>query len=117
MRSRYAAFALGEVDYLVATTHPSHPDGSAPRDELAASLRRVTSSCKFPGLVVLDARAEGDDGQVLFRAKVFQKGRDASFTELSDFARDAGRWKYLAGRVLDGEWRGLTIEATAPRRR
>ena len=111
MRSRYSAFALGAVDYLVETTHPSHPDAGAPREDLVASLRRVTSSCRYPGLVVLDARSEGDEGQVLFRARVFQKGKDLSFTELSDFARDDGKWKYVAGQLVDGAWQGLTIAA------
>jgi len=109
MRSRYAAFALGEVDYLVATTHPAHPDAAAPRVEVVANLRRVTSAFKYPGLVVLEARERGAEGQVLFHARVFQKGKDASFTELSDFARDGGAWRYKGGRLVEGAWQGLTI--------
>ena len=108
MRSRYAAFATAEIDYLVATTHPSHPDTSDV-DELRASLRRVAAAHKYTGLVVLDAREDGGAGQVLFRARVFSKGKDLSFTELSDFARDRGAWKYSSGRFIDGPWEGLTI--------
>lgn len=113
VRARYAAFAQGGVDYLVATTHPDNPDWLAPRDQVIASLRRLMSSCKFTGLTVLDAAQGGERGQALFRARLFKKGKDVSFTELSDFARDDGRWKYVDGRFVDGEWRGLTLAAAA----
>lgn len=109
MRSRYAAFAVGAIDYLVATTHPSHADAKEPVEELRESIRRVATAHKYTGLTVLDAREDGDAGQVLFRARVFLKGKDFSFTELSEFGRDAGRWKYLAGRFVEGAWENLTI--------
>jgi uncharacterized protein YchJ len=38
---------------------------------------------------------------VLFRASVFEKGQDRSFTERSLFARDGAAWRYLSG-VLVG---------------
>ena len=69
---------------------------------------------KYTGLRVLDWREEGDTGQVLFRARVFLRGRDMSFVELSDFARDDGRWKYLAGRFVNQpHWERLTILTVA----
>lgn len=110
MRSRYAAFALSEIDYLVETTHPGHTDAKEPTAELRESIRRVATAHKFTGLTLLDAREDGDTGQVLFRARVFKKGKDFSFTELSDFRRDDGRWKYLSGEFLEGAgWAGWTI--------
>jgi len=33
MRSRYAAFALGEAEYLVRTLAEGHPDQGLPRDD------------------------------------------------------------------------------------
>ena len=42
--------------------------------------------------------AEGD--QVLFLARIFVKGEDRSFAELSDFVREDGAWKYASGVLL-----------------
>ena len=48
------------------------------------------------GLRILDAKME----RVLFLARVFHRGRDVSFVELSDFARAEGGWRYLAGTAM-----------------
>jgi SEC-C motif-containing protein len=34
---------------------------------------------------------------VRFRVKVFQKGKDVSFEELSEFAHDGVGWRYVRG--------------------
>ena len=49
------------------------------------------------GLTVLGAREQGDEGEVLFFAKVFQRGADHSFIELSSFERHDGTWGYRSG--------------------
>jgi SEC-C motif-containing protein len=101
MRSRYAAFALGEVDYLIRTIHPEHADASVPRETLAAALRGACRTYKYTGLSVLEHRSEGDVATVVFRAKVFDKGRDLSFTEASTFERVDGAWRYRSGETLE----------------
>lgn len=99
MRSRYAAFARAEVDYLVRTLHPEHPDRAAPEDLLRRSIRESAQAHKYPGLTILDADGPDAEGlaRVLFHARVFQKGRDQSFVECSEFARDGFGWRYLRG--------------------
>ena len=99
MRSRYAAFARGEVDYLWRTLHPEHPDRHAPESIVRASIRESAQANRYTGLRILDARGPDADGvaRVLFHARVFQKGRDRSFVECSDFARDDRGWRYLRG--------------------
>jgi SEC-C motif-containing protein len=93
MRSRYAAFALKKVDYLLATSHPEliarHGDAAFRRD-----LLRTCEEHRYPGLQVLEHREDGDQGEVEFRARVFRKGVDVSFTERSLFFREQGRWLY-----------------------
>lgn len=99
MRSRYAAFARGEVEYLWRTLHPEHPDAQAPESIVKASIRESAQANRYTGLAILDARDADADGiaKVLFHARVFQKGRERSFVECSDFARDGGGWRYLRG--------------------
>lgn len=99
MRSRYAAFARAEVDYLWRTLHPAHPDAQAPESIVRASIRESAQANRYTGLTILDARDADAEGvaKVLFHARVFHKGRDRSFVECSDFARDGGGWRYLRG--------------------
>jgi SEC-C motif-containing protein len=93
MRSRFAAFAVGDAEYLWRTLHPDHEDRALPKDEVVAALRGSARALKYMRLTVLDAK----DERVLFLAAVFEKGKDRSFVELSSFAREGKSWRYLAG--------------------
>ena len=99
MRSRYAAFALGLGEYLVDTLASSHPDRDLPREALVIELSRVKDRQRFLGLRIV--RAEGDE--VLFDARIFERGVDRSFAELSTFVREDGRWGYASGRTVKRE--------------
>jgi SEC-C motif-containing protein len=103
MRSRYCAFAIGEVDYLWRTLHPDHPDRARPEAEVKRELRATCARLKFPALSVLDHRPPDADGlaQVLFLARVFEKGKERSFLERSDFRHDGQGWRYLGGTPRD----------------
>lgn len=97
MRSRYAAFALGLGEYLVDTLSKDHDDRAAPRATLVRELSRVKDTQRFMGLEIVSSRMDGDRGEVTFRAKVFEKGKDRSFTEHSQFVREDGEWRYAFG--------------------
>jgi len=97
MRSRFAAFALGDGAYLLRTMHPSHPLRRQDEEAVIRELSRAKNSVRYQGLTVHDATEEGDEGRVLFTARVFEKGRDRSFVELSEFERVDGRWRYREG--------------------
>lgn len=93
MRSRYAAYALGDADYIMATTHPGGPHHQTDADAWRGDVRAFCKATRFTGLEILEAH----DDVVVFRAGLKQRGEDASFVERSTFARDDGRWKYLEG--------------------
>ncbi len=95
MRSRYSAFALKQVDYLWRTLDRDHPDRARPEEEAKRELRQAASTFKYPGLKILDAA----DSQVLFHAQVFEKGKDRSFVERSEFRHDGTGWRYLSGEL------------------
>ncbi len=101
MRSRYAAFALGLGEYLVDTLASSHRHRDLPREALVTELSRAKDRQRFLGLRVV--RAEGDE--VLFEARIFERGKDQSFAELSKFVREDGRWRYESGRAMAREER------------
>lgn len=91
MRSRYAAFARGEADYLVRTWHPrTRPDRVA-----------LDPGLSWTGLEITDTVAGGEDdetGEVAFVAGWrAADGRGGELVERSRFARRAGRWLYVDG--------------------
>ena len=88
MRSRYSAYALGLIDYLLATWHPSTTPGDL---ELAP--------VKWLGLEVRDAHASADAGVVEFVARFRLDGRAQRMHEVSRFVRHEGRWYYIDGQT------------------
>ena len=93
MRSRYSAYVLGLIDYLLATWHPSSAPGEL---ELAP--------VKWLGLEVLHTQATGDAGVVEFVARLRDgSGRAQRMHETSRFLREDGRWYYIDGQMAAPE--------------
>lgn len=92
MRSRYSAYAVGELAYLLATWHAS----TAPGDLELAPI-------KWVGLDVLSAAESGDAGVVEFVARCKVQGRAERMHEISRFVRQDGRWYYIDGQAPQAE--------------
>ncbi|HMJ55440.1 MAG TPA: YchJ family metal-binding protein [Polyangiaceae bacterium] len=114
MRSRYAAFALGLGPYLVRTLATTHPDLAAPRQELERTLSRAKERQRFTGLRVLHSALSENHGEVLFFARIFERGQDRSFAELSDFTREENAWRYASGILLPRAALPVEIDALTP---
>ncbi|MEV0677596.1 YchJ family protein [Actinosynnema sp. NPDC050436] len=88
MRSRYAAFAVADEAYLLATWHPTTRPAALDLDPDQEWLR----------LDVLDRTGGGllhTTGTVEFRALYRWRGRRAELRENSRFVREDGRWLYV----------------------
>jgi uncharacterized protein YchJ len=86
MRSRYSAYAMGLVDYILQTQN-------------AGSAEEIEQFCKatiFKELKILEAK----ENTVTFTAYLEQNGRDCSFTEKSTFEKVHGKWIYVKGEML-----------------
>lgn len=109
MRSRYSAFCLGKIDYLLATLAPQ---SRQPND--AEGLRHTIKQTQWLALQVLGSGTDGGDEWVEFVA-FYQKlpaqamndasasaGKraDGQLHERSRFIQQDGRWFYLDGRIL-----------------
>jgi SEC-C motif-containing protein len=108
MRSRYAAYARGLVDYILATHDPA---SRADVDERATAewARRTT----WTGLEILATErgaAGDDDGVVEFVARGTTGGQAFAHHERSRFRRVDGRWFYVDGVTP----KAATVRRTAP---
>ena len=88
MRSRYTAFVLARVDYLLATWHVS----TRPSD------LQLEPGAKWLGLEVRAHAVTGEHAaEVEFVARFRAGGRAVRQHERSRFVREAGRWFYVDG--------------------
>ncbi|XTZ40243.1 YchJ family protein [Salmonella enterica] len=94
MRSRYTAFVLHQVEYLIKTWHPSC-NAEAFRAQLEAGFPRTT----WRGLTVFE-QAEGSnnhEGYVSFVARFSEDGHNGAIIERSRFLQENGQWYYVDG--------------------
>lgn len=105
IRSRFTAYAIGDVNYLWRTTHP---DNEARAGKTEADFKRETLHyCKkvdFTRLVIHETESEDERG--IARGTLTAWYRVAgqpedSFTERSEFVRVDGRLLYLTGVQVD----------------
>ena len=113
MRSRYTAFALGNIDYLMATHHPAN------RSDDHASLQQTIQTTQWINLIIIDTqKGQRKDkiGSVEFVAVYrpkrsialttktdLEKGWSDDLTQLhekSQFVREGSRWFYTKGDLL-----------------
>ncbi len=107
MRSRYSAYALNNVDYIVRTTHPRHPAVSQNLNVWKEAILKFSMTTDFERLEVLDVKEEHDRATITFIAHLKHGDEDATFTERSYFAKVDGVWFYVNGDVYAGENRTL----------
>ena len=91
MRSRYAAYAVGDLDYVFRTWHPrTRPENLVGGDGQTWIALEI---------LVTEAGQPGDtDGIVEFRAH-YGGHESGVLEERSSFTRRAGRWVYVEGRT------------------
>ncbi|MEM1369478.1 MAG: YchJ family metal-binding protein [Cyanobacteria bacterium P01_H01_bin.15] len=98
MRSRYSAYCLKKIGYLVETEHPSRrkPDS---RQQIAATANSVA----WRGLTVIltEAGQTQDNTGIVEFVAVYHHGRSvAQLHERSRFLKEDGKWFYTDGDSL-----------------
>ena len=89
MQSRYSAYVLGLVDYLIQTdTRSTQKD--------RADIEAFSKGVEWIGLEVLD----NDTSSVTFKAYYNLQGKTQMLYEKSDFVQQEGVWKYDGGKIL-----------------
>lgn len=91
MRSRYSAYTLGLVDYLIATTLPAQQSGLD-----SAAIAEWSRSSQWLGLEVAQAVEQGDQAEVQFVARwADASGVAQAHREHSAFVRKQQRWYFI----------------------
>ena len=92
MRSRYAAYALGRLDYIEATC--AGPAGLAFNRVEAEASQIGTSWIALEIVATRKGREADSEGTVGFIARHRHNGVEGALTETSLFRRIEGRWVY-----------------------
>lgn len=96
MRSRYAAFALGLVDYVIDTTDPKGNKYKPVRAIWTQELETFCQTTQFLGLEIMSAA----ENMVVFRVNLVQSGKPSPYIERSIFTCPNGRWLYYDGMMV-----------------
>lgn len=95
MRSRYVAFTLANVDYLMW----SHSAKTRPVKD-RKNIEKWAKSVNWMGLTILETHAgeaNGEIGTVEFKATYLENGKLQQIHEKSLFHRENGKWVYVSG--------------------
>jgi SEC-C motif-containing protein len=94
MRSRYTAYCLGQVDYLISTHHPTQRQ-PGDREHLTRTLLATT----WLGLTLLDTH-QGQPADTVGSVEFVARHRAGQIHERSRFQKQKGRWFYVEGDPL-----------------
>ncbi len=91
MKSRYSAYAVGEVNYIIKTTHKNSPHFEENRQEWINSIKEFSKS-EFKKLEVIEFIEGNKESFVEFRAYI----DDYVMKEKSLFLKE-DKWYYVKG--------------------
>lgn len=95
MKSRYSAYAVGEVEYIIKTTDIDNPDYTDNISKWRESISNFSKNNNFEKLEIIEYIDNGDSAIVEFKACI----SGAVMRERSQFLKRDGRWLYLDGDV------------------
>ena len=112
MRSRFTAFARGDIAHITRTYAAEKREGAIP-----TAGERLSSAVEWVRLEILETVAGGPDddtGIVEFAAHYRQDGVPGVHRERSHFRRDDGDWVYVDAAPDAGTTDGRKIGRNAP---
>jgi SEC-C motif-containing protein len=99
MRSRFSAYAMKNVDYIIQTTHPNHEMFKMPSSHNKKELLIFVMTTQFKNLKVLSDEIKGKTAFVTFEVELEQNGEKTAFREKSRFLKKGDQWLYESGEL------------------
>ena len=93
MKSRYSAFAVGNSDYIMKTTHPDNEDYTSQTAKWKSTIDTFCEHTEFLGLQIIEFIDGEDEAFVTFVASL----SSGPLHERSRFLKMDGRWLYVDG--------------------
>lgn len=100
MKSRYAAYTVGAIDYIMETHDPATREGISKEE-----TEEWAKSSEWLGLEILSTVAgteEDEQGIVEFKATFKEDGEEQVHHEKSAFVKKDGKWYYHGWLPLQG---------------
>ena len=95
MKSRYSAYATGNADYIIKTTHPENPDFTTERTSWKKDIDIFSKHTEFGGLKIIEFIDGEEEAYVTFEASL----SSGLLTEKSRFLKSDERWLYVDGLI------------------
>lgn len=99
MRSRYSAYVIVEVEYLIKTAHPS-----VRKYHDAGAIKDWAESCDWQKLEIISktlGEAKDKKGTVEFKAHFLNNNNEPQIHhENSNFRKELGKWFYVDGKIF-----------------
>jgi len=97
MKSRYCAYAAGDSNYIIKTTHPDNPDYTSDINSWKESILCFSEHTHFLSLEIIDFIDGEKEAFVTFNAQL----SSGDLKEKSRFLKLHGRWLYVDGTFYD----------------
>ncbi|MEI8633917.1 YchJ family metal-binding protein [Vibrio sp. PP-XX7] len=97
MRARYSAYALGLVDFIIATYHSSN----RARHDRAGIIDGTQNQWSKLVILQTDSGSTSNEGFVHFKAYFQQHEQSYCLQERSRFIRENGLWYYVDGEISE----------------
>jgi SEC-C motif-containing protein len=97
MKSRYSAYVLKDVKYIINTTDVNNPDYTLDTISWAKDIEEFCINSDFKSLRILEFNDGDNISYVKFYVNLYIHGVDQSFTEKSKFVKINNKWLYVNG--------------------
>ena len=96
MKSRYSAYAVGDVAYIIQTTHKDNIDYTRDTKKWKSEIKYFCNDTDFKGLRIIDFIELADEAYVEFEASL----SSVEMREKSHFIKQDNIWLYESGEIL-----------------
>jgi SEC-C motif-containing protein len=97
MKSRYSAYYVGEVNYIIKTTHVDNPLYEEDKVRWKKELEIVSRETIWQNLKIIEFKEIGDNKSSVSFIASFEGGK---IEEKSFFVKEQGVWKYYNYEIL-----------------
>jgi SEC-C motif-containing protein len=95
MKSRYSAYAIGNTNYILKTTHPNNLNFTEDETQWKSDIKSFCDNTDFLRLEIIDYNLDENISFVTFKAKL----SSGDMVEKSKFLKENGIWLYESGEV------------------